>query len=251
MQRLRLVPDSVDDAIVSFDDYVAIVTLNAARDVVRHRHPERTRLEKRLRYILTRDSRLAVWQAPAGLLCGLAQWSESQTYAQTLPERILRGDLSAAALLRLFEASGAPLRLDALIDAALELSLPHTSDASPLELLADDRPSQQVELETRELVSILWSEVLELPERQRTALLLNLRIAGTHALALFPLTGVASLTELSEAMGMTVAGLAGIWSKLPLDDLSIATMMRSTRQQIINLRKSARERLRRRMNRRT
>jgi hypothetical protein len=40
---------------------------------------------------------------------------------------------------------------------------------------------------------------------------------------------------------------AGLWSRLPLDDASIAELLNITRQQVINLRKCARERLARRM----
>ena len=41
--------------------------------------------------------------------------------------------------------------------------------------------------------------------------------------------------------------LAGMWNSLPLDDRGIAERLGITRQQVINLRKSARARLARRM----
>jgi hypothetical protein len=40
---------------------------------------------------------------------------------------------------------------------------------------------------------------------------------------------------------------ANLWNELPLEDASIASLLGVTRQQVINLRKSARERLTRRM----
>jgi hypothetical protein len=46
---------------------------------------------------------------------------------------------------------------------------------------------------------------------------------------------------------MTSDRLAAIWEELPLDDQAIASILGVTRQQVINLRKSGRERLQRRM----
>jgi hypothetical protein len=46
---------------------------------------------------------------------------------------------------------------------------------------------------------------------------------------------------------MTDEELTEIWNALPLDDVAIAAHLGVTRQQVINLRKSARERLVRRM----
>jgi len=57
---------------------------------------------------------------------------------------------------------------------------------------------------------------------------------------------VASLCDIAVALGMTVEQLAGLWVDLPIDDYSIAQLLGVTRQQVINLRKSARERLTRR-----
>jgi len=47
---------------------------------------------------------------------------------------------------------------------------------------------------------------------------------------------------------LTQCELNEIWSDLPLDDMTIAGRLDLTRQQIINLRKSTRLRLSRRMN---
>ena len=64
---------------------------------------------------------------------------------------------------------------------------------------------------------------------------------------LFALVGVASLSRIAEALGMTVQELAAVWHSLPLDDLTIAARLGVSRQQVINARKSARLRLARRM----
>jgi hypothetical protein len=65
--------------------------------------------------------------------------------------------------------------------------------------------------------------------------------------ALLPLTGIASLRNVARVTGLEPEKLAEIWNRLPLEDSAIAGILQVTRQQVINLRKSARERLARRM----
>jgi hypothetical protein len=88
------------------------------------------------------------------------------------------------------------------------------------------------------------------PDLDRTAYLrrLNLRDPqGRGAIALLPLTGVASMREIADALGMPALRFAELWNRLPLDDLTLAGLLGVSRQQVINLRKSARKRLVRRM----
>jgi hypothetical protein len=80
------------------------------------------------------------------------------------------------------------------------------------------------------------------------ALLLNLRDQiGDSALRLLPSSGIATIRQIAGALEMQPEALAGLWRQLPIDDLQIAGMLSLTRQQIVNLRKSARDRLVRRM----
>ena len=86
-----------------------------------------------------------------------------------------------------------------------------------------------------------------LPLRQRRALLLNLRDeTGAGAIELFPMTGVASIRRIADALELDYTGFAELWPSLPLDDRDIAARLGLDRQQVINLRKSARARLARR-----
>lgn len=79
-------------------------------------------------------------------------------------------------------------------------------------------------------------------------MLLNLRDdRNESALDLFLFTGTASLTEIATALGKTEEWLAEVWNGLPLADASIASHLALERQQIINLRRTARARLARRM----
>ena len=114
--------------------------------------------------------------------------------------------------------------------------------------LSDTRPEPSAEAEQRAYLERLWREITELPPRQRAALLLNLRDEqGRACIDLWTLTGVATAQGVAEVLGMTSEEFAEIWNELPLDDKRIAALLGLTRQQVINLRKSARERLTRRM----
>jgi len=103
-------------------------------------------------------------------------------------------------------------------------------------------------LEKRTFLQRLWEEIQQLPPNQRAALLLNLKDAsGGGGIALFPATGIATMRQLAESLEMSAEEFAGLWNELPLEDARIAQILRLTRQQVINARKSARERLTRRL----
>ncbi len=114
--------------------------------------------------------------------------------------------------------------------------------------LPDPAPDAAAALQQRSQLAFLWEEIRRLPPRQAAALLFNLRDAQRgNALVLLPLTGVATMREIACTLGMPAEKLAELWNRLPFEDSEIAELLGVTRQQVINLRKSARERLARRM----
>src|SRR5688572_23717678 len=75
LKRLRMLRahPGVND-IESLDDYTAAATYSACAHHLRRRYPERSRLKNRVRYVVGRDARFAVWPDQAGVLnCGLAE----------------------------------------------------------------------------------------------------------------------------------------------------------------------------------
>jgi RNA polymerase sigma factor (sigma-70 family) len=154
-------------------------------------------------------------------------------YAATLTRNILNDFYRALQVERTRRQSGLHVE-----------GAPFASDDS----LADSSPSQLERFERQEHMARLWSEIAILRPLQRAALLLNLRDhLGKNALLLFLLLAIADFDALAEAVGMGADELTQIWNDLPLDDLTIAARLGVTRQQVINLRKSARERLSRRL----
>ena len=159
-------------------------------------------------------------------------------------------------LTAIFERAAHPVEFERLVALAAEFW--QITD-SPLESVDNPErepdkesinltPGVDVLLEQRLYLEKLWSEVCELPVLQRAALLLNLRDAqGGSAIFFIPHLGIASQKQIAEILGLPEQEFSTLWNDLPLDDARIAEMFGVTRQQVINLRKTARERLVRRM----
>ena len=234
--------------------YAATVAFNACYQHFRSRYPQLTRLRNKLRYLLNHESEFALWRdSNDRWLCGLAAWAGradqvGSVEAMEVADNELT-EIGSGALLSMFVRSGSPLLFDELVnniaaahglirdtEAMDELgTLPHLSDPQI-------RIDAVVELTSR--LNALWGAVLELPTAHRKALLFNLRDnSGDNLLAALPLTGVATIRQIAEAVDMTFEQLAEIWNSLPWEDNCIAEHLGLTRQQVINLRQTARNKL--------
>jgi hypothetical protein len=90
--------------------------------------------------------------------------------------------------------------------------------------------------------------VCRLAPLQRKALLLNTRDEhGRSVVDLILDASVATVAEIATALGMSVKEFYELLPDLPLPDLTIASLMGTTRQKVINLRKVARKLLDRRL----
>jgi hypothetical protein len=280
LARLRELRKSrAQSPIENFRGYVAATTYNVYYKYVRMKYPSRWRLKNRMRYLLNHGHGFAMWKEEhQELVCGLAVWGRSAVrkdrgsedhspgldeFVQSLAPGRNASQMNLEELIRSFLAwCGRPIRVDELVGIVAELQgirEPRRAESqgeegeegagvSVCELLPDPTADIASTVEQRFYLARLWKEICELPQRQRVALLLNLRDAQAgDALILFALTGIASLRGIAEVIEMPVKELATLWSKLPLEDMAIATLLGTTRQQVINLRKSARERLVRRM----
>jgi hypothetical protein len=238
--------------IADINSYAAKLTYNVIYDLLRRRHPETAKLRTRLRYLLSHDSRFAIWESPAGVTCGLAndrgtlpvraERMEQQTHClRDMPSR-------ADALETLFIALQAGLLLDDLVAICADAWNIVEQSLSPMVDAASASRDALHGMEARQYLVALWNEIRELRQSQRQALLLNLRDEQCgNALSLLLISGVAGFDEISEVLGLTPARCASIWNDLPVDDLTIGSMLGVSRQQVINLRKAARQRLERRL----
>ena len=271
LSRLRQIrSDSPQGAIADFRGYVAATAYNACNLYLRQKYPRRSRLKNRLRYLLTHDAAFALWSNEVfGLICGFAKWRDQ---AVPGPQRFLekiRHDpadwiqiaglpsvgisrLQLSSLLHaLFQSCGSPIKLDDLVNIVADICREKDQPDEPLDTVMNlAGPTLDFEniLEHQHKLVLLWKEVCELPRRQRVALLLNFRDTRGHDLvSLLPYTRTATIPQIAQAIDFALDEFLSLWNKLPLDDVTIAELLGATRQQVINLRKCARERLERRM----
>lgn len=261
----------------NFRSYIAAITYNVCYDYLRRKHPKRWRLKNKVRYLLSTCEELALWATGEDKrLCGLAAWREqkrrkSAIYGEQLLSSVtesfeaaglLNGDVrslpSAELLSHIFRLVDAPLEFDDLVSLVAELwgDLEYTEQIEadlpgpsiPFEQILDPRPGVETELEDRVCLKLIWAEICQLPLPQRVALLLSIRDSqGRSVLALFQITNTASMRQLAEVLALTAESFAQMWNDLPFSDATIAQHLGATRQQVVNLRLSARKRLARRM----
>jgi RNA polymerase sigma factor (sigma-70 family) len=252
--------------------YMAAVAQNTCDEYLRRKHPQRYYLKNKVRHYLTGHDEFALWKDDDGeLLAGLSVWGGkradfptpyklSGTAEETWTSRLhsLKAHrLELGELLNfIFQAAGGPLELDELVSVIARLWVLEDRPAesfdegeNPLsEQLASAQAGPETVAEYQELLRLLWHEICQLPRRQQIALLFNLRNPyGVNVITLFPATGVATFEQMAEALGIPAEQFEETWARLPMDDLSIAEYLGATRQQVINLRKNARDRLLRRM----
>jgi len=271
LQQLRQQPD--EHPITDVRGMAAVIAHRTCSRWMRRQFPERHALKNRLQYLLTRQRGFALWQdEDRKFVAGFAVWQGqkkalaaarlghlSEDEGLLAHIRMLKSGRQQElgdALAAIFNHLGAPVEFDELVSALAALlgirdqpleSLGENEDAVAFRF-ASAEPDPAWQVEKRIFLQRLWEELQLLPLNQRAALLLNLKDAEGHGcIALFSITGIATLRQLADALEMSADRLAELWNELPLEDASIAELLGLTRQQVINARKSGRERLTRRL----
>jgi DNA-directed RNA polymerase specialized sigma24 family protein len=265
----------------------AVIAHRACALWMRRQFPERHGLKNRIYYLLKRQNGFGLWlNEKKKLIAGFVAWQGEREVANEEQLKQLSDDESLAAQIRwlamgrlqsggrkvseinrvpevepgavlatLFNRLGRPVEFDQLVSAlsvllptARQSGEPTGENEDPMDSAASTIPDPAWQVEKRIFLQRLWEEIRQLPLPQRAALLLNLRDAeGAGCIALFPVTGVASFRQLAETLGMSPESFAELWNELPLEDTRIAGLLQTTRQKVINARKSARERLARQL----
>jgi len=181
------------------------------------------------------------------MAAGFVEWEGTAAREIALRPSIPQDDLETA-MIALFEANGAPLLVDSVVDAiAASWNMAEVLHV-PIDNLEEEMASAATDAEARDELRMLWQEIRALRVSQRQALLLNLRDGNAaSAIELFVFLGIATIDDVAETLEMRAEALAEVWNELPLDDNAIAARLGVTRQQVINLRRAARERLTRKL----
>jgi hypothetical protein len=249
--------------------YVKQTTQNIWRAYLRRKRPVWHALKNRIRYVLRNERGLTLWQDVNGdWLCSLLPWRARPPVDMERLSGIVNGSppirndgsltgtspkTLAGQLRALLRDAGGPVDLDTVVGVMFraqgkEYHLVSEAEPNVGRSMAAAAVPIDEELARRETLGRLWSEICALPSNQLNALLLNLRgDDGFPALELFTLAGIVEIPAMAPALGLSADDLARLLPHLPLDDATIGSMIGKTVQQVINLRKSARDRLRRRM----
>jgi|ERR1700752_1669807 len=265
LQKFRKLPDG--HPITDVRGMAAVIAHRTCSRWLRRQFPERHALKNRLHYLVTRQRGFALWQDADGqAVTGFAVWQEQKLPTRRVPEnealsmhirppKTGKPQELADTVAAIFDHLRGPIEFDDLLGAVA--SLLGVND-QPIESLAEDDAVASVadtterdpawRIEKRMFLQRLWEELEQLPRNQRAALLLNLKeSSGFGCITLFPATGTATLRQLAKALEMSADSFAELWNELPLEDARIAELLGLTRQQVINARKSGRERLTRRL----
>jgi hypothetical protein len=273
LSELRANPHS--HAIHDFRGYVAVAAYRSCYDYLRRKYPQRHSLKQRIRRVLVRAADLDCWEADGIVLCGQKERRGSASQSATGPNFIASFRESFPALSHFLASRGTaneaglgdtlreffrqvpwPVELDDLVAIMMEFqpvgsicrtALSEEEREQRMNQLRAD-PMLAERLSHRAYLNNLWKEIEQMSSRHCTALLLHLRDdRGESPMDLFLTMQIAPFPQIAAVLGMKEEELAGLWNRLPLDDAAIAERLGLRRQQIINLRSSARERLARRM----
>ncbi len=190
---------------------------------------------------------------------------------------------NAQLLAEIFNWVGHPVRFDELVRIICDLK--RLQDPAPVagayeseslslnSILPDIGPLPDEVAQWSEFLSRLWIEIEQMPRLQRIAYLLNFTAANGQV-ELFLTYGVATIRRIGSVLELTEEQFslvwpelqlsdetrhyaealtsyderfALLWQHLPLTDATIARMLGTQRQKVINLRKAAGDRLSRRL----
>ncbi len=251
------------------EDFVAKTAFNVFNNYLRQKYPRRYSLKRRIQYLAKTSEDFDFWKDGSHKLVGFARW-KGFAHAQNQSKRLadLRHDERAFVAARmdaqpvderqqlpwllanLFDWVDQPIEIDLLVDVSARLLkiLDHPDEEiSPTIEDKERKNSVPTQLEQREYLKIAWSEIVDLPSWQRKALLLNLKKDDVGVIDILPVCQIASPSEIADALEISIEELAQLWDRLPLPDAQIGEMLGIDSQKVINLRKSARERLERKM----
>lgn len=243
-----------------FPAYCAVIGYNVWNSFVREQSPERESLKNRILYSLDKDGRFVKETDAGGEKFYYLQTHKSSVSLISIDEIIalIKKGFDAYAqaalpdlLAAIFDKADGGLTFEELLKIVADLWQVRDFPNLSLDDFTEDFPSsdfQKDAFEMRYKLEYIWQEIRALPVLQRTALLYNLRDErGGEMLLSFFNTRLAALVELAAAMNLTKAEFIKLLPHLPFDDKKIAGAMNLSVKQIGNLRKSARDSLRRRL----
>lgn len=246
-------------AIRDFNAYARGVAENVFHRFLGSGTPHRKSLKNKIRYALGKSFEIEIWKDGEELYCGLldSKRRSGKISIEALANRIreefadFRNKDLPDLIIQILKSANSKILVSELVSVVARLWAIEDRRNVPLESVENFSFSEEPkrdEFEMRFELELLWQDIENLPANQRIALLYNLRDAnGREMLLMFFNLRIASLREISAAMNLSIEDCARVLPLLPMDDKTIAQRMSLSAKQISNLRKVARENLRRRL----
>jgi RNA polymerase sigma factor (sigma-70 family) len=234
--------------IENFELYIGRVASNICADFLRAKNPRRARLKNALRDVFRRHRDLASWQYQNEVLCGLAAWRNTGKHVVSgydddtkldgfLSVHFAGEDVRAVSLSRLvaelFDWIGGPVQLDVLVrmvaylhdikEQRIESLDDHVAAEYEVEFRGSVR-STEFDVETNEMLGLMWHVVKRLPPRQRDAFALRFQDPdGRDLFTVLLAAGIVELKDLAEGLGRSVADIMRLWTQIPMDSQTAAS----------------------------
>ncbi len=242
--------------------FAETITRNLLNEQLRRKYPNRTRLRRRVIYVLehapdprTGRMRFSIWLLDRERLAGFLEWSGQRAAATRKYQQFrenpdgLRTEIAAHGdpadmpmeelIAALFRWLGSPSELDDLVGSISrlrrvedhsELTLSPTPGAEDEEHTgidpSADEPSPEEQAVMRQVLHRVWEGIKALPPQRCAVLLLNLTDhQGRGVVHLLPLLGIATLRQIAGVLDMAPEALAEVWNNLPLPDSEIARIL--------------------------
>ncbi|CAN5882628.1 hypothetical protein BH18ACI4_BH18ACI4_00660 [soil metagenome] len=247
-------------SIENLQHYVARTASNACNDVLRTKSPARARLKNNLRFLLTHHRDFAVWKTEGETLSGFAVWQDSgkslsserelvdieQRLASFRSTRFPRENIKQVTLTRivaeLFRWIGGPVELDVLVNIVAKLldvkdrpveSVDDETNAYLEAQIVDSKLTTTSRLEEQALLRSLWQALNELATEQRDVFCFGFEDeSGRDLFTVLLEAEIVNFRELAQELGRSPETIVELWSKMPMDDETIAVEMNTTRAQV-------------------
>jgi hypothetical protein len=271
LRRRREIPSV--ESIINLSSFTNSICKAVFSDFWRDRFKEHTQLKNRVRYLLrSRHETFGTERTAEGSIVCFLHASPDRLALNSIDEivdrvrevRVNFPIIDESSLLEdVLGVAGGRIRLSDAVEVIAILR--GIKDIPPSEIVVADADLESRTSEYNEYqrhvnlyeLDFLWREIKELPRFQRVALVYNLRDEGGQELnTVWFESGIATLAELAAQFELDEESMADLLPELPYTDKKIAEVLRieegqsngrvSPEAKVANLRKVARENLRRR-----
>jgi RNA polymerase sigma factor (sigma-70 family) len=271
----KLIHDPDKYAITNFRQFVRTLAINACREYLRKKSPERMRLKNNLRDLFYRHPDFKIWrQNNLGSICGYSEW-EGMPHSLPSSERLKQirenPDFLREAIFRdkniqrlsiskvvaeFFKWLGGPIEFETFVELYAGLTGIHFQQVESIEQqgakwdrrIAGSTISSDKLLESREKLILLWNEIKQLPPEQRDTVCLGYVDKDCEDIVnLLVNAKIITFPQLASDLGMSIEELMNLWKQIPMDSATLANYLGATRSQVNKWRFQALKKLRKRL----